>query len=173
MCGSKPEMCWSVLALFSRRENSVLKKNTKTHFALARCDFSGTVFPVKHYICWPNFSLLVAVIFFSLRWEGCHGFSPIINSPKEGGSQRIQLTLWQIVLQFSIMHSPGSYYEHCGGWKQSTHRQAMVAEVTAWMFNTLTFPCSPCLALSNSNLISDDWLYVMGQCQWVVMQKFF
>lgn len=85
-----------------------------------------------------------------------------LTPPRDGGYQRVQLTLWQIILKFGIVHSPGSYYEYWQSWKQSTNCQTMVAEVIAWVFNMITVLVllTPCLALSNLSLVFDNWLCI-------------
>lgn len=107
--------------------------------------------------------LLVTIIFSSLHWDGWREFSPVVKSPKGGGVyQRVQLTLWQIILKFGIVHSLGSYCEYWQSWKQSTNCQTMVAEVIAWVFNMITVLVllTPCLALSNLSWSCDNWLCI-------------
>lgn len=159
MCGSRLQMCWS---WSSSPEETALW----THWVFAHCDFlkNQTAIPVKHSICQPNSWLLVPIISSSLHRDGWRESSPVVNSPRDGGYQRVQLTLWQIILKSGIVHSLGSYYEYWQSWKQSTNCQTMVAEGTAWVCNMITVLVllTPCLALSNSSLVFDNWLRFDG-----------
>lgn len=56
---------------------------------------------------------------------------------RNGGSEGVQLVLWQIVLKLGIAHSPESYSKRQRSWKQPAECQTMVAEVIAWVFNTV------------------------------------
>lgn len=148
-----------VLAKFSGRDNTVKKSLYVCPLQLAE---NPNGFSSKALKMSTKY-LLVTIIFSSLHWDGWREFSPVVKSPKGGGVyQRVQLTLWQIILKFGIVHSLGSYCEYWQSWKQSTNCQTMVAEVIAWVFNMITVLVllTPCLALSNLSWSCDNWLCI-------------